>query len=528
MTKILIHGGSIYAPGNPDATSAVIDGNHFAWIGDRISSTAFVADVDYVLDFEDAFIAPGFVDAHVHLSATGLLYSECNLRDSGSATQALTTLRDFVQKNNPEVVYAHGWDDTNWLDKGLFTQNAIDQIVGRRFAYLSRVDLHSAMCSTYLLESVQVPANEIAGLVHKSSHAQVREFVLRHLSSQQRSDAIEFALKQASANGIVSVHENGGPSVSGEQDFLSVNKVAQRNDVPRIFSYWADQDLDRVKSIGAYGSAGDLCIDGSIGSQTALISSPYEGTDSKGSEYLSQEQISRHLVDCTTAGIQAGFHAIGDRAIDMVSTGIAQAIAKCGIVAVRTLRHRVEHALLASAESLKVFANAGVILSMQPNFTHLWGHENGMYEQNLGRQRAQATNPFFEALNMGIVLAFGTDSPVTAMNPWQTLKAATTHPNPSQRLSMRAAFVAHTRGGWRAVHDDESGVIALGAPAHFTVWNVQSFEPDEDNEVVASWSTDARSGMPALPNLSSDLPSAVLTVLSGHAIFDPNGLWPDG
>ena len=528
MAKILIHGASIYSPGNPEATSAVIDGNHFAWIGDRISATSFINDVDHVLDFEDAFIAPGFVDAHVHLSATGLLYSECNLIGSKSAADALSVLREFVQKSSSEVIYAHGWDDTNWSDKQDFTQTAIDQIVGRRIAYLSRVDLHSAMCSSHLLESFQVRITHTNGIVRQASHGEVREFVLKQLSPQQRAEAIRLALNQASANGIVSVHENGGPSVSGEQDFAEVSNFAQLNDVPRIFSYWADRDLDRVKSIGAYGSAGDLCIDGSIGSQSALLTTAYQGTESIGSEYLNQDEVSQHLVDCTIAGIQAGFHAIGDKAIEMVAFGIEKAIAQCGLVAVRALRHRVEHALMATPKSLEIFANSGVVLSMQPNFTDLWGHRDGMYEQNLGAQRAQMLNPFSEALNRGIVLAFGTDSPVTPMNPWQTIKAATTHPNPSQRLSMRAAFIAHTRGGWRAVHDDESGVIALGAPAHFTVWNVPSFESDFGNDVVSSWSTDARSGMPALPNLDNEMPTAVLTVLAGNAIFDPNGMWPDG
>ena len=529
MSKILIHAGSIYSPGNPDATSAVIDGTHFAWIGDRVSASAFAGDVDQVIDFDDAFISPGFVDAHVHLSATGLLASECNLVDASSAAQALQLLQTFVSKNDPEVVYAHGWDDTLWLDRPAFTQEAIDQIVGRRIAYLSRIDVHSALCSSFLMSQVsdEISRGHKDGFVSKDAHAVIRAHVLSNLSTQRLNAAIEFALAQASANGIVAVHENGGPSVSGERDFRTVSDIALRTDVPKIFGYWADEDLQKVKELNAYGAAGDLCVDGSLGSESALLSGPYSGMDSTGIEYLSTIEVSRHLIECTKLGIQAGFHAIGDRAIENVALGIEAAIDQCGILAVRALRHRVEHGLMSSPRSLNVFANAGVVLSMQPNFTDLWGRPGGMYEQKLGSPRVQNLNPFVDALNQGIVLAFGTDSPVTPMNPWQTIKAATTNPNPGQRLSMRAAFVAHTRGGWRAVHDDEAGVISLGAPAHFTVWNVPSFAPDSANEVVLSWSTDARSGMPVLPNLSQELPTALLTVLSGKSIYDPNGLWLD-
>ena len=44
------------------------------------------------------------------------------------------------------------------------------------------------------------------------------------------------------------------------------------------------------------------------------------------------------------------------------------------------------------------------------------------------------------------------------------------HHNPAQRISVRAAFAAHTRGGWRAVRRDGDGVLVPGAPATFVVW----------------------------------------------------------
>ena len=45
------------------------------------------------------------------------------------------------------------------------------------------------------------------------------------------------------------------------------------------------------------------------------------------------------------------------------------------------------------------------------------------------------------------------------------------HHNPVHRMSVRAAFAAHTRGGWRAVRRDDEGVLAPGAPATFAVWD---------------------------------------------------------
>src|SRR5262249_16022268 len=71
---------------------------------------------------------------------------------------------------------------------------------------------------------------------------------------------------------------------------------------------------------------------------------------------------------------------------------------------------------------------------------------------------------------VGVALAFGSDSPVTPLDPWGTVRAAAGHHNPASRLSVKAAFAAHTRGGWRAVHRDGHGVLAPGAPAPFPGW----------------------------------------------------------
>ena len=72
---------------------------------------------------------------------------------------------------------------------------------------------------------------------------------------------------------------------------------------------------------------------------------------------------------------------------------------------------------------------------------------------------------------VGVALAFGSDSPVTPLDPWGSVRAAMWHHNPAHRMSVRAAFAAHTRGGWRAVHRDGEGVLAPGAPATFAVWD---------------------------------------------------------
>jgi predicted amidohydrolase YtcJ len=147
-----------------------------------------------------------------------------------------------------------------------------------------------------------------------------------------------------------------------------------------------------------------------------------------------------------------------------------------------------------------------------------------MYAQRLGPDRSRSLNPFALLASQGVPLAFGSDSPVTSMNPWATVRAATQHQTPGGALSARAAFAAATRGAWRAagVRDGETGTLVPGAPASYAVWEADEFEVSAPGQsgsgAVARWSTDTRSRVPALPRLDGALPRCRQTVHRGVVI----------
>jgi predicted amidohydrolase YtcJ len=110
---------------------------------------------------------------------------------------------------------------------------------------------------------------------------------------------------------------------------------------------------------------------------------------------------------------------------------------------------------------------------------------------------------------VGVPMAFGSDAPVTPLDPWGTIRAALRHHNPVQRVGARVGFAAHTRGGWRAALRDDEGVLAPGAPATFAVW--------QPTELVG--------GLPRLVPADEDgplpeLPVCRRTVLRGAVIYD--------
>ncbi|MCW2585736.1 MAG: Amidohydrolase 3, partial [Frankiales bacterium] len=118
-------------------------------------------------------------------------------------------------------------------------------------------------------------------------------------------------------------------------------------------------------------------------------------------------------------------------------------------------------------------------------------------------------------------LALGSDSPVTPLDPWGTLRAAVRHRTPGSGLSARAAFSAHTRGGWRAARRDGEGELVPGAPATFAVWEVEGeLVVQTPDQRVAGWSTDPRAGVSGLPDLDGADPRCRRTVVAGRSIWE--------
>jgi predicted amidohydrolase YtcJ len=206
--------------------------------------------------------------------------------------------------------------------------------------------------------------------------------------------------------------------------------------------------------------------------------------------------------------------------------GFRRAADKLGGSAIVRARHRLEHLEMVTPEQMRTLAELGVTASVQPMFDALWGGEDSMYAQRVGVERARAMNQYASLARAGVALAFGSDTPVTGFDPWGAVRAAAWHRTESERITVRAAFNAHTRGGWRAARRDEGGVIAPGAPASIAVWDVPGdLVVQTPDARIAAWSTDPRAGVPHLPDLhpDHDLPTCVLTLVHGEAAFEEPG-----
>lgn len=532
---VLLRGGDIHTPADPFATAMLVERGHVAWVGSEGAADTFGKDVDEVVDLEGALVTPAFTDAHVHTTSTGLALTGLDLSPARTPAGALALLRvHAAERPADRVLLGHGWDAAGWPGERPMSRAQLDEAAGGRAVYLPRVDAHSAVVSSAMLDLVPGVAS-LAGYhpdapLTGAAHHAVRAAAHAAITPHQRTEAQRAARHRAASLGIGAMHECGGPDISDEEDFTGLHRIAQQEPGPRLYGYWADrvakaEDARRITELGAIGAAGDLFVDGSLGSHTACLHEPYADRPHTGSIRLDVAAIAAHVTACTEAGLQAGFHAIGDAALTAVVNGVRAAAEKLGPDRIRAARHRVEHAEMLFPEAIAAFAELGLTASVQPAFDAAWGGENGMYARRLGAERARMLNPYASMLRAGVPLAFGSDSPVTALGPWAAVRAAAFHRTPEHRVSVRAAFAAHTRGGWRAIGRDDAGVLAPGAPADYAVWRTAELVVQAPDDRVARWSTDSRSGTPGLPDLTpgAELPVCLRTVVFGQTVFTRRG-----
>ncbi|WP_419884330.1 amidohydrolase family protein, partial [Mycobacterium scrofulaceum] len=208
-TTLLVN-GRVHSPTHPDATAMAVRGDVIAWLGgDDVGRNLFPdADID---DVDGGFVAPGFVDSHIHLTATGLTLSGLDLRAAGSREECLRLVADYAAAHPGLPVWGHGWDESSWPKDSPPSTADLDAVLGDRPAYLSRVDVHSALASTALRRRIaDLPA--AAGFhpdrpLTADAHHLVRAAARDMLIPEQLTEARTAALRAAAAAGIVAVHE---------------------------------------------------------------------------------------------------------------------------------------------------------------------------------------------------------------------------------------------------------------------------------------------------------------------------------
>jgi hypothetical protein len=223
-------------------------------------------------------------------------------------------------------------------------------------------------------------------------------------------------------------------------------------------------------------------LDGSLGSKTAALLAPYsDDPKNSGLPQYEATKLNAMTRERVLAGYQIGFHAIGDKAVQLALDAFAEAekAAKDGKAMAADggtdYRLRIEHAQVVTPQQIQRFKDLKVIASMQPS--HLLTDMHWA-ESRLGAERAEHSYAWAEFLRRGVTLAFGTDYPVEPVTPFRGIYAALTRQSedgkksyyPAQKLNIEQIISAYTTGAAVAEFaEKQKGKLAPGMLADFIV-----------------------------------------------------------
>lgn len=455
-----------------------------------------------VIDLHGHFVMPGFNDAHVHLAEAGFQRLSVNLTGVKSLDEFRDRIRARVEVAAPgEWITGGGWDETLWPVKVPPTRWDLDEVSKDHPVYLERVDQHMGVANTRALQlaSITVASRDPEGGKIDRDETGTPTGILRNMldvvqavipkpAHDKRRQAIEAALADLASHGITSAQDN-----STWDDFQVYEELEHEEKLTARISEWLPFD-DSVEDLNskrnAHPASDNLLhtgmlkafLDGSLGSKTAALLEPYsDDPKNSGLPQYEAAKLNAMTRERLLAGYQIGFHAIGDKAVQLALDAFAEAekAAKDGKVKAADgstdYRLRIEHAQVTTPQQILRFKELKVIASMQPG--HLLTDMNWV-EARLGAKRAEHSYAWAEFLRRGVTLAFGTDYPTDPATPFRGLYAAITRLSedgkksyyPEQKITIEQALAAYTTGSaFAELAEKDKGTIQAGKLADFVL-----------------------------------------------------------
>jgi predicted amidohydrolase YtcJ len=501
--QIFINGVVYIGTAKPSRAQAIaIRGERIIAVGTTAQISKLAGKETKVVDLGGKFVAPGFNDAHCHLSNGGFEKLNVNLIGTKSLEEMLSRVEARAKSaGQGEWVVGRGWDHTKWTKQVLPSRQDLDKVSHGHPAIFTRVDGHILVANSAALKAAGIEKGtkpvqggaidfdkkgEPTGIVRETAMSAVWRPV-PNPSNEQRRKAVELAFADAAEHGITSTQDN-----SGWDDFLVYEQMQKEGKLTLRISEWLpfDNTVDQLKQMRAHHDAKDEWLhtgmlkgfmDGSLGSGTAALLAPYaDNHESSGLPRYTQDQLDKMAVERADAGFQMGFHAIGDRGVDMALNAFEKANHP-------ELRMRVEHVQVVAPQHFDRFKKLNVIASMQAN--HLLTDLNWA-EKRLGPERAKLSYPWAQFLHGGVHLAFGTDYPVEPITPFRGIYSAVTRKNeegtktyyPEQKLTIDEAIAAYTSGAaYAEFAEKDKGTLEAGKLADFVVLDrdLTKIEPAE-------------------------------------------------
>jgi predicted amidohydrolase YtcJ len=503
--------GNIYTVDEAFSTAsalAVKDGR-FIYVGSDAGVQGHIGPLTFVSDLEGRTVIPGLHDAHIHirLGERELHPRTPDIRPALGEWASVERMQEVIKRSlvtgegmrpgpEPRWLVLRGWMSDVW-DPPVFRKELIDAVAPDNPVYIIRYT-HGSGANSKALELAGItrdtPDPE-GGHIKKDENGEpTGEFVERAppqlldlipplppMTDYELSRNLVEGTELALASGLTTLH--GASAGTNYEDVqrrrklyevgllrIRINQMVSEETAKKLgkpLNYENKLFVQSVKQV----------LDGALGSRGAYFLEEYSDYPGfHGELRRSEDEVTQSAIDLLKIGFNMRVHAIGDATNRMALNAFERALKETGIDG-KEARFALEHCQVLSPQDIPRLAPLGVIASMQP----LHATEDMHFaEARLGHARMEGAYIWKTLLGLGVVVATGTDYPVSPYNPFYTLHAAVTRQDrdnnppggwfPEEAMSREQALRAATMAGAYAMHaEDILGSIEVGKLADFVV-----------------------------------------------------------
>ena len=474
---------------------------------------------DYLLDGKGQFLMPGLIDAHAHVMDIGLASLTLDLSGTRSLAEAQAKIAAYAAAHTDRPwIIGGGWNQELWKLGRFPTAAELDAVVKDRPVLLERVDGHAAWANSAALAAAGITAASKdpaggrierigatlvpAGVLTDNARALMQKSVPQPRAADR--DAALAAAQDILLSRGVTAAADMGTTIEDWQAFRRAGDYGALR--IRIMAYAAG--VDAMQLIGGsepgpwlyddrlHLNGLKLLMDGALGSRGAWLKAPYaDAKTSTGLPRYTPAQLRNLMSRAAMDHYQVAVHAIGDAA----NGAVLDAVSELSLTYKGDRRWRIEHAQIVDPADIPRFGALGVIASMQPVRQT---SDRLMAEARLGTARLSGAYAWKSLLASGARLAFGSDAPVEAPDPFAGLAAAISRQGtdsepfggwqPQERVPLETALAAYTSGAaYAGFAEKRFGRLAAGLRADFLLVDRDPFlsSPGElrQTRVLETW-----------------------------------------
>ena len=304
--------GTIYTgvDESPVVEAVVVEGNRITFTGSVLEAKNIAGEGAVIVNLDGAYMYPGFTDAHAHLLGIGQREMVLKLEGSASLEEVLSRLGQAVQNTPPgQEIYGMGWIETHWPEGRAPNRQDLDSVTTDHAVFLMRSDGHAGVANTLALEVLgitsETPDPEGGMILREGDGApngvlidaamEVGSLHFLAALNKQREEAYAKSSEVLAAYGWTQIHNMW----HDYDDYALMEKLADEGKI-RVRVY--NSVLGFFTSKGVNPAALDLLtggarqnengkiitraiklyMDGSLGSRSALLLEPYEGSETTG------------------------------------------------------------------------------------------------------------------------------------------------------------------------------------------------------------------------------------------------------